>query len=364
MTRKSPLLIALLVALVTLASACGGGSSGDSSASAALAEGDIAVVGDRHITREDLDHQIELRLNAAKVDNTPVPKVGTEEYKQQVVIPIVQRLVTNAEIENIAEKLDVSVSDDEVQTKLDEAVKREFKTDTKAYQDYLEKYGITPDDLKEQVIRPSLLQQKIQEQLKDEFKVTDEDVQKYFDEHKAEFITSDSRKVHYVVVKNKADATAARAQISSGVDWGKVYKEFSLDYTPGAPADQLGSFTAEKGRTETNFGTAVFGGSLKTGQLSELIEVSKQYADSSLAGKCKPTCYFVIRPDGEVVKGEAKTLEDVKDQVRQTLEQTVQAEKVTKRIQELADEQEKLVKYAKGFEPPKPQNPGGASTGG
>jgi foldase protein PrsA len=361
MTRFNTLLILLLATLVAVASACGGDSK---SSTGALEKDDVAVVGDIHITRAQLDHQINLRVNAAKVDNTTLPKVGTADYKTQVIIPIVQRLVTNAEIENIAKKLSVSVSDDDVQKKLDEAVQKEFKKDTKRYQDYLKKYGITEDDLKEQVIRPSLLQQKIQEKLKEQYKITDEQVQKYFDEHKSEFITPDSREVHYVIVKSKADATTARAQIVSGKPWPQVYKQFSLDYTSGTPAAQLGTFSAKKGQTETNFGTAVFGDSLKTGELSQLVEVSKQYADSSLPGKCKPTCYFVIRPDADIVKGKTQTFDEVKDQVRQTLEQTVQAEKITKRIQQLADEQKKLVKYAKGFEPPKPVNPGGASTGG
>jgi foldase protein PrsA len=361
MTRFNALLIVILAALVALASACGGGSG---ASSGKLEDNDVAVVGDIHITRDQLDHQIQLRLNAAKVDNAQLPKIGTDDYKNQVIIPIVQRLVTNAEIQNIAKGLDVSVSDADIQKKLDEAVKREFKTDTKKYQDYLKKYGITEDDLKEQVIRPSLLQTKIQEKLKEQYKITDAQVQAYFDDHKAEFITPDSREVHYVIVKNKADATAARAQIAGGTAWGKVYKQYSLDYSPGTPAAQLGKFKAQKGQTETNFGTAVFGASLKTGELSPLVEVSQQYATSSLPGKCKPTCYFVIRPDADIVKGKTQTFDEVKAQVKQTLEQSVQAEKITKRIQQLAEEQKKQVRYAKGFAPPKPVNPGGASTGG
>jgi hypothetical protein len=358
MTRINALLIVLLTALVAVLSGCGGGGA----SSGTLGKDDVAVVGDIHVTRAQLDHQIQLRLNAAKVDSTTLPKVGSADYKNQVVVPIVQRLVTNAEIENIAKGLGVSVSDADVQKKLDEAVAREFKKDTKKYQDYLKKYGITEGDLKEQVIRPTLLQQKIQEKLKEQYKVTDAQIKKYFDQHKSEFITPDSRTVHYVIVKSKADATAARAQLAGGAVWGKVYKKYSLDYNASTPAGKLGEFSAQKGRTETNFGNLVFGGTLKTGQLSDLVEVSKQYANSSLPGKCKPTCYFVIRPDADIVKGKTQTFDEVKAQIKTTLEQSVQSGQITKRIQQLANEQKKLVKYAKGFEPPKPVNPGGAST--
>ena len=55
--------IVFLAALTVATAACGGGSSGSSSStpSAALAAGDVAVVGTTHITKPDLNHAITLR---------------------------------------------------------------------------------------------------------------------------------------------------------------------------------------------------------------------------------------------------------------------------------------------------------------
>ena len=93
----------------------------------------------------------------------------------------------------------MKVSDDDVQKSLDDAVKQQFKGDTAKYQDFLKKYGISEDDVKEQVIRPSLLQTKIQDKVKSQYPVTDAQIKDYFDSHKSQFITPDTRQVHYVI---------------------------------------------------------------------------------------------------------------------------------------------------------------------
>ncbi len=357
MTRFRISLLTLLVAVIALSAGCGSGGS-----SSSITSDDVAVVGDRHITKEQVDHQVELKLKSAQVDKQTVPKPGTADYRTQVVDPVVARLVTEAQIENIAAELNVKVSDAEVQKSLDDAVKQQFKGDTAKYQDFLKKYGISEDDIKEQVIRPSLLQTKIQDKVKSQYPITDAQIKDYFDSHKSQFITPDTRQVHYVIAGSKADALAASTAIQNGDKWGDVYKKYSLDYQASTPAAQLGQFSASKGQTEANFGTAVFGNSLKNGELSGLIEVSKAYSDQNLPGKCKPTCYFVIRPDASIVKGSAQTLEQAKATIESTLTSTVQSPKVSKRLQQLVDEQKKLTTYAAAYKPATPANP--SSTGG
>jgi len=125
MTRFRISLLSLLVAAVALSAGCGGGG-----ASSSLKSGDVAVVGDVHITQAELDHQIALKLQSAKVDKQTVPKPGTTDYKTQVVDPVVQRLVGEVQLANIAAELKVSVSDADVKKALDTAVKQQFGTDT------------------------------------------------------------------------------------------------------------------------------------------------------------------------------------------------------------------------------------------
>src|SRR5439155_405829 len=82
------------ILVLVAASACGGGSGSGSNVS--VPSGDVAIVGDRTITVDQLDRQIELRVRAAKIQKQQLPKAGTQAYRQQVVQPLVDRLVFNA----------------------------------------------------------------------------------------------------------------------------------------------------------------------------------------------------------------------------------------------------------------------------
>jgi SurA-like N-terminal domain/PPIC-type PPIASE domain len=357
MSRFRIVLLALLTSAVALAAACGGGSS--SSTAASLSSDDVAVVGDIHITRSDLDHQIQLQEKSAEVSHQKLPKPGSADFKAQVSDPVLQRLVNNAKIENIAKVLGISVSDSEVQKKLQEGIQQQFGSQDK-YQAFLKQYGITEQDIIDQAVRPSLLQTKIEDKLKAQYKITDAQVQDYYNKNKASFAQPDSRKVHYILAKDKADADAARTFVTKGGSWGEAVKKWSLDYKPGTPPDQLGALTASKGQQlETNFENSVFN-DLQTGGISVPVEVSKSYQQSNLAGKCKPNCYFVIRADSDTVKGSQQSFDQVKAQIMSTLEQSEQAQKISKRIQALVAQQDKLTKYAEGYKPTPPP----ATTGG
>jgi SurA-like protein/parvulin-like peptidyl-prolyl cis-trans isomerase-like protein len=356
MSRFRIVLLALLTSVVALAAACGGGS-GSASTAATLNSDDVAVVGDIHITRGELDHQIQLQEKSAEISKQTLPKPGTANFKTQVSDPILQRLVNEAQVENIAKVLGVTVSDSEVQQKLQDGVKQQFGSQAK-FQAFLTKYGITQDDIISQVVRPSLLQTKITDKLKSEYKITDSQIAGYYKKNKASFTQPDSRKVHYILAKNKADAEAARTFVTKGGSWGEAVKKWSLDYKPGTPPSQLGALTATKGQLEANFENAVFN-DLQTGGISLPVEVSKSYEQSNLSGKCKPNCYFVIRADADTVKGSQQSLAQVKAQIASTLEQSVQAQKISKRIQQLIAQQQKITKYRAGFKPTPPASTSG-----
>src|SRR6476620_8687946 len=103
MSRYRIILPFVLLAAVAVSAACGGSSSGASSAS--LESGDVAVVGDTHITQKQLDQLVAFQVNSAKVAKQTIPAAGTTTFKTQVVDPILQRMITNAQVENIAKQL-------------------------------------------------------------------------------------------------------------------------------------------------------------------------------------------------------------------------------------------------------------------
>jgi hypothetical protein len=250
-----------------------------------------------------------------------IPAAGTATYKTQVVDPILQRMITNAQVENIAKELGVTVSDSEVNAGLQKAIQAQFGTDTAKYQAYLKKYAITEDYLKQQLIRPQLLQTKIIAKLKSQYKVTDAQAQAYYNANKSHYVSADTRKVHYILTKNQADANAARKALIQGSSFPAEVKRYSLD----AASNPSGALTAMQGQVETN-------------------------------------CYFVIRADGDTVKGSQQSYAAAKAQILSSLEQSQETPKLQKKIQSLLAAQKKLTTYAQAYKPaPTASTSGGTS---
>jgi len=345
---------------VLAAAACGNDSSSSSNVSVPAA--DVAIVGDREITVSTLDHQIEQRVAAAEAQKQKLPKPGTQAYRDQVVDPLVGRLVFNAQVENIAAKLGIKVTDDELNKALDDAIKQQYGGDQAKFEADLKKFKFTADEVKQQLIRPSLLQKKVQEKVQSGVKITDKDVQDYYDKNTSQFATQDSREVDFLLVGSRADAVAARAELAKNVKWETVAKKYAI---PPGPPSTGGKFTAtnQEGALEENFRKAVFG-DLGTGTLSALIPVSDAYKKSSLPGKCKPDCFFLIKPLGAVKPGKQQSFDEVKAQIRSQLEQSQVQQEVDKKIKALLAEQKKLTHYAPKYKPPATPPASGGSTGG
>lgn len=179
-------------------------------------------------------------------------------------------------------------------------------------------------------------------------KVTDADVQKYYDEHKNEFETA---KAHHILIRFKGSpvplgkdkkemteeealtkAKEAQKRLAAGEDFEKVAKEMSDD--PGSPSGDLGTFT--KGQMVGPFDEAVF--SLPIGKVSD--PVKTQFG------------YHVIRVDSRETKPLAE--------VRATIEQKLKPEIARKEMEDLKTKDNVVVDEAffkASGAPPQPNLP-------
>ena len=321
--------IALIVVFATILAACGGSSS--KSAPAQLEPGDVAVVGQTHITKAQLAHQIELDVRAIElggdsctggsqgqedcgVKHGSVPPVGTEAYRTSVVQPVVTYLVLNAQLHAIGRNLSIVVTPSQVRAAIAKNIQQLYAGDEAKYRADLARYKLTDADVRQQV-ELSLLEQRIDAKLKSQVTVTPQEVEAYYDAHKTDYeVAADTRAVDYVLEPSRAAATRARAAIAAGRSFADIASGALDDSSLHEP------FVAIRGAVDQAFATAAFG--LPTNALSPLVRVEKAYIDSqpSLKGKCKPTCYFVIRPIGDTVKaGSQKPFAAVRAEVTQQL---------------------------------------------
>ncbi len=333
-----PLLAVLLVAAV----ACGSSSS-----SSSLDDDDVAVVNGQHITKDQLDAQISLLVAAAKGSGQTVPKAGTTAYKQQVISPSLQQLVLNAQVEQIAKDMHITASDSDVSKEIDTIVKTQYGGDKSKFDAAVKKYGYTDDSLNA-VLRYGILEKKIGAAATKEVSMSPADLKAAYKKDAKSF--GDARNVHYMLWKNKASADAALAKMNSGTsEKAASTGSIDADTTHGTTGFVAAS---GPGLMDANFQRAAF--SLAEGKWGTPIPADATYAKTNLAGQCKPTCYFLINPDGAVAKAgsdDAYTL--LKDQITAKLDPTTTTQaKAKAKIAALVAALTKKTTYAKGYAPP------------
>ena len=344
-------LIICLAAVAAFTAACGGSSS--SSSTASLQSDDVAVVGNTHITKSDLDHQIKLELAAMAVKKQKIPQVGTSGYQSAIVQPVLQYLVTNAQVHDIANTLGVTVTPKQIQDQVSKAITQFYGGSEAKYKADLQRYKLSDADVAQQ-FELTLLEQNIETKLKNQVKVTPKQVQDYYDSHKTQFQTAAStRRVDYVLMPSKAEAEKARTQLAAG----KSFKDVDNGAIDDSARHEPFVFTQGSGG-DANFDRATF--TLETNELSQPVPMAAAYYASqpTLKGKCKPVCYFVIRPAADIVKGgQQKSFADVKAQIQSTLLTQRQTAHLQQIVTNLEKQQKKVTKYAAGYAPPKVSTP-------
>jgi parvulin-like peptidyl-prolyl isomerase len=325
-------LIALLAALALGVAVVGcGGDDDDESQSAEVPADAIAVVGDHEIPKSEYDRLLAAAQEQSEAQGQELPAAGTPEFAQ-LRNAIVRNLVEQAQYEIAAEELGITVTDEERDARLDEFKEQSFGGDEEAYQEELEKQGLTEEQVLK-LVRARILQEKLFEQITSEVEVTDEDIQAYYEENRAQFEQPASRDVRHILVKTKAKADQIHRQLENGGDFARLARQFSEDESS---AQQGGDFTAQKGATVAPFDKVAF--ELETGELSE--PVKTQFG------------WHVIEAVDDVVAASTQALADVEDQVSSTLLEQKKNTRIQEWVQELQDRFADQIAYAPGFEPP------------
>jgi parvulin-like peptidyl-prolyl isomerase len=76
--------------------------------------------------------------------------------------------------------------------------------------------------------------------------VTDDDVRKYYEDNKTQFVEPEQRHVAHVMVSTEKDATEVRAKLTGGADFDEIAKKYSRDFLTAGSGGDLGWITADK----------------------------------------------------------------------------------------------------------------------
>jgi foldase protein PrsA len=331
----------LAVALAALGAAVVAGCGND------VPPGAVAKVGDATITQDEFDKWLNTAVTGqaqggdavapdppdytkciAAKKKTPTPNGQKEqtdadlkkqcEREYQTLKNEVMTFLIQAEwVTQEAKSQGVKVSEEAVRKSLEDQKKQAFPNE-KAYQQFIKTSGMSEEDILYRVELNQLQDKLTQKVTQDAAKVTDEDIQAYYDKNKSRFAQPERRDLRIVLTKTEAKAAQAKKALESGQPWKKVVKQYSIDEASKAqggllPAVSKGNqekalddavFQAKKGELEgpvkTQFGWYVF-------EVVKITPASQQSLEES-----KDTIKNVLRSERQ-----QKTLDEWVNQFRE-----------------------------------------------
>jgi foldase protein PrsA len=315
----------LLCALVSLALAgCGGGSD-------KVPTDAVAVVDGQEIAKTDYDALIAQAKKSYKNQKRDFPKAGSQEFRT-LKNQAVQFLVQREQFEQEAENLDVNVTDKQVDARFEQILKQYFGGDRKKFNSQLKAQGLKEEQVRKD-LRSQIISEKIFAQVTKDVKVTDKQVEEYYNKNKAQYSQPEKRDVRHILVKSKAKANQLEAQLKAGASFAALAKKFSED--TGSKADG-GKLTISKGQTVAPFDKVAF--ELKKNAISKPVKTEFGYHIIQALSDTKPA---TVTP-----------LKEVKESIRQQLAQTKKNEAMTKWVDDLKKDYKDKISYAVGFSPP------------
>lgn len=319
--------LAPLALVVVLVAACGGSSTKVPSQA-------VAVVGGEQVTRAAFEGLITQAKRTYKAQKRTFPKAGSAEY-QALQTQAVQFLVQRQEFAQKAKDLGITVTDKQVTDRLAQIKKQYFGNSESRYQAQLKSQGLTDAEVRDD-IRSQLTSEAIFNKVTKDTKVSDKEIQAYYDAHKSQYGQPESRDVRHILVKTKAQAETIYQHLrgNKGSDFAQYAKKFSQD--PGSK-NSGGKLTISKGQTVPAFDTAAF--TLPTNAISTPIHT--QFG------------YHIIQPLSDVRPAKTTPLKDVKASIQQQLLQQKKNAAMTKWVDDTKKSycSGNKLRYAVGFTP-------------
>lgn len=208
MTKKilAVLVVLILAATVGLVAGCGGNLPKDA----------VAKVGSVIITQKAFDGRV-ADFSAQYAGQVP-DKTGDPALYKQFQQDVLEYMITYEVASQAAAGMKITVTDDEVQKSIDSVLTSSFGGDQTKFDDALKQQGITMDQLKASYKESMLLQKVYDEVNKNVTTVADADIQAYYDGHKTDYYTAETRTARHILlapVSGRVDATTSTTTTSS-----------------------------------------------------------------------------------------------------------------------------------------------------
>lgn len=295
----------------------------------AIANSTVATVNGEKITRGDLDkdpNTIQLLSQAKQQYGSDYAKndEATSAIKTQKE-QILDNMITTKVIEQKAKELkllpDESKLKSDMDKKIDDIKKQNFKGDTSQFDAALKAQGFTEESFKTMFLaqlKTQAIETNISNYLAKSVKVTDKQIKDYYNANKDKY-TEQPDKMHlaHILVKTKDEAQKVKARLDKGEDFAKVAKEVSQDTATKDKGGDLGFVNYNDSGYDAQFMAGAK--ALKEGAISDPVQSSFGYHII----KCIKKQEYPV-----------KDFNKVKDDIKKQLESDQKSKLVSQKVQE------------------------------
>ncbi|MDQ5807518.1 MAG: peptidyl-prolyl cis-trans isomerase, partial [Actinomycetota bacterium] len=267
------------------------------------------------------------------------PKPTAEQFKAQckqeyegLRDQVMQLLIQEKWVRGEAEEQGVKVTDEEVRKAFEEQKKQSFpkKGD---YEKFLKSSGFTEEDILFRV-RLEQLSNKLREKVVEgKDKVSDKQIQDYYDKNKKRFAQPERRDLRIVLTRTEARANEAKQALEDGQKWKAVAKKYSIDQASKNNGGEL--LAVAKGQQEPSLDKAVF-----------------DAQRGSLQGPVKTQFGFYVFQVQKITPASQQTLEQAKATIRGILASENQQKALDAFIKEFQDKWRERTNCRSGYVTP------------
>lgn len=234
-------------------------------------EGVIAKVNDEEITEEEFNIEFESfkGLYEKQLGKDAMSQREEDGRTREEVLreSVLEKMIMDKIIKNEAEKMNISVSEEELNEKINEYVRatggeEEFKI-------YLEESDISKEFFREN-LRKELLMNKHKKKIIEDLNISSEEAEEYFKNNKDDLILV---KASHILVKTQEEGEEVLNRLKGGEEFSKIAEEVSVDKQSSILGGDLGYIT--RGDRVLEFEEAAF--SLNVGEISEIIKTEVGY---------------------------------------------------------------------------------------
>jgi foldase protein PrsA len=237
-------------------------------------------------------------------------------------------------IDGEAKAQNIKITDEDVKKSFEEQKKQVFPKEAD-YQKFLKQNGQSEEDILARV-RLDLLSNKIRDKvIKGKDKVTDAQIEDFYNKNKDRFAQPERRDVRLVLTKTEEKAKEAKAALDSGESWESVAKQYSIDQASKAQGG------LQEGQVQ---------GSGLAKPLDDAVFKAKK---GETGGPLKTQFGYYVYEVEKINKASQQTLEQAKETIRQTLATQNQQKALDTFLKDFEKRWQNKTECRDGYETPK-----------